>query len=83
MSTSYDAVDKSKFGKKFVKPLYDSYCFSNIPMTIQSLLGVTKNTGLPKDVLPEGRYKKVVFILIDAFGWKFFDKYKSRRLGGF
>ncbi len=69
MFTSYDVVDKSKFGKNFVKPLYESYCFSNIPVTIQYLLGVTKNTGLLKDVLPEGKYKKVVFILLDAFGW--------------
>ncbi|KKQ97415.1 MAG: hypothetical protein UT24_C0008G0074 [Candidatus Woesebacteria bacterium GW2011_GWB1_39_12] len=81
MSLSIDTVEKSRFGKKFVKPLYDSYCFSNIPNTIQSLLGVTKNTGLPGDTLPSGKYKeyeKVVFLFIDAFGWKFFDKYKNK-----
>ena len=81
MSTSNDVVERSRFGERFVKPLYDSYCFSNIPATIQSLLGVTKNTGLPGDVLPSGRYKeykKVVFLFIDAFGWKFFEKYKNK-----
>lgn len=81
MSASGDAVGKSKFGEMFVKPLYDSYCFSNIPATIQSLLGMTKNTGLPEDVLPEEKYKeyqKVVFFFIDAFGWNFFEKYKDR-----
>lgn len=81
MPTSYDAVEKSKFGKKFIKPLYNSYCFSNIPATVQSLLGVTKNTGLPEDVLPSGKYKeyqKVIFLFVDAFGWKLFEKYKNQ-----
>lgn len=74
-------AEQSGFGKNFIKPLYDSYCFSNIPATIQSLLGLTKHTGLPEDVLPSGKYreyKKVVFLFIDAFGWKFFEKYKSK-----
>ncbi len=81
MSTSEGIIERSRFGKKFIKPLYDSYCFSNIPATIQSLLGVTGNTGLPGDVLPSGEYKeyqKVVFLFIDAFGWKFFEKYKNK-----
>jgi predicted AlkP superfamily pyrophosphatase or phosphodiesterase len=81
MSTSDSIIERSRFGEKFIKPLYDSYCFSNIPATIQSLLGVTKNAGLPGDVLPSGKYKeykKVVFLFIDAFGWKFFEKYKNK-----
>ena len=81
MFLSGNAVDKSRFGEKFVKPLYNSYCFSNIPNTIQSLFGVANHRGLPEDVLPLGIYKeyrKVVFLFVDAFGWKFFEKYKNK-----
>ena len=81
MNKSYEAVDKSTYGEKFVKPLYDSYCFSNIPATIQSLLVPKEGIGLPSDVLPLGaykEYKKVVFFFVDAFGWKFFEKYKEK-----
>ena len=79
--SSIKAVNVSTFHKNFVKPLYNSYCFSNIPATIQSLFGITKNVGLPEDVLPSAKYKKykkVVFLFVDAFGWKFFDKYKNK-----
>ncbi len=81
MAISNNLVEKSKFGKEFVKPLYNSYCFSNIPATVESLLGETENIRLPEDVLPSGKYrkyKKVVFLFIDAFGWKFFEKYKDK-----
>ena len=81
MGLSTSAVNKAKFGKRFIKPLYDSYCFSNIPGAIQSLLGVSNKNNLPFDVLPDGSYEgyeKVVFLFIDAFGWKFFEKYKDK-----
>lgn len=67
--------------EKFIKPDYQSYCFSNIPGTVQSLLGAREGNSLPESVLPEGEYKeyqKVVFIFVDAFGWKFFEKYKDK-----
>ncbi|MBS0616072.1 MAG: alkaline phosphatase family protein [Verrucomicrobia bacterium] len=59
------------------KPLYDTYCFSQIPATIQRLLGVGKG-GLPLDCTGNGSYDLVVLILIDAFGWKFFEKYRDK-----
>jgi predicted AlkP superfamily pyrophosphatase or phosphodiesterase len=71
----------TKFNNNFIKPSYDSYCFSNIPGTIQKLFGIPNNKGLPENVLPTGKYKeynKVIFLFIDAFGWKFYEKYKNK-----
>ncbi len=76
---SLDVVDRSIFSKNFVKPLYDSYCFSNIPQTIINILSNENQNGLPDDVfgpLPK-KYDKVIFFLVDAFGWRFFEKYQS------
>lgn len=77
--SSINAVNKSSFSSQFRKPLYDSYGFSNIPQTIISAL--TKQPGgLPPDVfgtLPT-QYKKVVLFFIDAFGWRFFERYLDK-----
>lgn len=81
MFLSTKAVDNSKFGERFTKPLYDTYCFSRIPSTIENLFGISRTHGLPNDIthrLTEHKYKKVVFIFVDAFGWKFFEKYKNK-----
>ncbi|HET9947092.1 MAG TPA: alkaline phosphatase family protein [Patescibacteria group bacterium] len=77
---SLTAVEHSTFGKHFRKPLYDSYCFSNIPQTVLSLLVPTEKTVLPKDSLEglEENYDKVVLFLIDGFGWEFFNRYKEK-----
>lgn len=71
-------VKKSSY-KDFRIPLYDSYCFSNIPNTIKNLLGIQNKNGLPIDTLGGKRVKsnKVILLLIDAFGWSFYEKYKN------
>lgn len=82
---SIDAVNASVWGKaaRFRKPLYDSYCFSRIPATVEYVLTgdeTAKSRALPPDVLGGelGRYKKVVLLFVDAFGWKLFDRHKER-----
>lgn len=79
-ATSLNAVNSSRFSQHFVKPLYHSYCFANLPATVQHLLtGLGQNT-LPPDVflnLPT-RYNKVVLLFVDAFGWRFFSQYADR-----
>jgi len=72
---SIDAIDKSVFSKKFVKPLYDSFCFSKIPSTVCSLLGVDQGRGLPLGCLVPDSYDAVVFLFLDGFGWKYFERY--------
>lgn len=76
---SLEAVEAAKFSKEFCKPLYDSYCFSNIPSTIEGLFSGDSNSLLPSDVLggKEPPFDHVVLLFLDAFGWTFFEKYKS------
>src|SRR5947209_1068535 len=79
-SASLNAVNNAKFSQRFVKPLYDSYCFANLPQTIEFLLTGKGQSGFPTDVfgsLPT-RYNKVVLFFIDAFGWRFFAKYAEK-----
>ncbi len=87
-AASLHAVNSSRFSQRFTKPLFDSYCFSNLPQTIESLLagqGVQgaidrAPTSLPPDVfggMPT-RYNKVIVFFIDGFGWRFFERYAEK-----
>ncbi|HEX7736276.1 MAG TPA: alkaline phosphatase family protein [Ktedonobacteraceae bacterium] len=79
-ANSLNAVNSSRFSQRFVKPLYQSYCFANLPATIQYLLTGHGQSTLPLDVfgsLPT-RYNKVVLIFLDAFGWRFFGQCADR-----
>jgi predicted AlkP superfamily pyrophosphatase or phosphodiesterase len=60
-------------------PLYDSYCFSNICGTIKDLFNINSDKKLPSDVIGNSneRPNKIVFFLMDAFGWCFYDEYKE------
>jgi predicted AlkP superfamily pyrophosphatase or phosphodiesterase len=70
-------VEKAAFQEEFCRPLYEDYCFSQIPATVRRLLGLGKG-GLPIDCTGKGTYDKVVVLLIDCFGWRFFEKYVDR-----
>src|SRR5436305_12503206 len=77
---SVNIVNSSQFSQQFVKPLYDSYCFSNIPRTIEFLLTGEGQSGLPLDVLGNlpHKYEKVILFFDGAFGWHFFDGYAEK-----
>lgn len=79
-TTSIETVNASTFSQSFVKPLYDSYCFANIPATIAALLTGAGQGTLPADVFGTFPtcYEKVVFLFIDAFGWCFFERYAEQ-----
>ncbi len=79
-SASIQTVNKARFSSRFVKPCYNNYCFANLPSTIAFLLTGTGQSALPLDVLGKlpTRYDKVIFFFIDAFGWKFFERYAGR-----
>ena len=79
-SASLRAVNAAKFSQRFVRPLYGSYCFSNIPATIDFLLTGHTSQMLPIDVLGNlpTRYDTVIFFFIDAFGWRFFERYAEK-----
>lgn len=79
-SASFDAVARATFSSRFVRPLYESYCFSRIPATVRRLLGLGSGAGaLPEDVLPRpgAIYDCVVLVVLDAFGWRFFEKWRE------
>ncbi len=63
--------------KEYVLPQYDSNNFANIPGLVQYFL-----TGSPQPkfngALSSGldqQYDQVIFLLVDGFGWKFFERY--------
>lgn len=69
--TSLNKVAAAKFHKDFVKPLYESYSFANIPWTITDVLGAEAKSPLPEDILGDlpKKYKNVILFFVDALGW--------------
>src|SRR5579862_3769938 len=79
-TASVQALNDAKFSQSFMRPRYDSYCFANIPATIEFLLTGKQQEMLPLDVfsgLPT-RYDRVILFFIDAFGWCFFERYAEK-----
>jgi hypothetical protein len=79
-SGSLHAVNGAKFSQRFVKPLYNSYCFAALPQTIEHMLTGEGDSALPKEAfgkLPT-RYNKVILLFVDAFGWRFFKQYAEK-----
>ncbi len=75
---SVEAVAAAAVGPHEVQPLYESYCFSRIPWTIEAALtGEPNPRTLPADTLgaladlPD----TVVLLFVDAFGWRFFEEF--------
>lgn len=77
---SIQAINNAQFSQRFVRPLYDSYCFANLPTTIESLLIGNGQATMPRDVFGDlpTHYDKVVFFFVDAFGWRFFERYADK-----
>ena len=79
-SSSLNAVNSAKFSQRFIKPLYDSYCFAALPQMIEFMLTGEGHIALPQDTLGDlpTRYKKVILFFVDAFGWRFFNQYAEK-----
>ena len=77
---SVKAVDSAQLNGHFKKPLYESYCFSQIPQTVMYALTGEGEMGLPVSVLGElpRRYNKIIVVFVDAFGWRFVTQYLER-----
>ncbi len=75
---SLDAVADQRHNAAFYRPAYGSYCFAHLPDTLLRLFGLPAEAPLPADSLPawEG-YDRVVFFLVDAFGWRFFEQHAA------
>jgi hypothetical protein len=62
-----------------VVPRYDGGGFAAIPTTVERLIGVVGDGGVALDGLPE-RADRVVVVLLDAFGWRFFTRHGDHPL---
>ena len=74
---SIKAVNSSFVEEGFRRPLYESYCFGNIPSTVEKILTSSSNgTLLPSDTLPTdfSKYRNIIVILVDAMGWNLIEK---------
>jgi predicted AlkP superfamily pyrophosphatase or phosphodiesterase len=73
---SIQAVNQAQWNPRFIKPLYDSYCFTQLPGLIKSAFTSDPNAIQSALLGPlSAKYDKVVLFFIDAFGWRFFEKY--------
>ena len=72
-----NSIGAARIHGETIKPLYDSYCFSRLPQTIRWALTGDGQRGLPASTLRglPTRYKKVILLLLDAFGWCFVERY--------
>src|SRR6478609_7515367 len=63
-----------------VRPLADGYCFAALPATVERLLLGLDDGGLPRAALGDApnRVERVVLVLLDAFGWRFFERHADR-----
>jgi len=72
---SFKSVDSKKLNT-FFSLIDEDYNLANIPNTILYNFGFKNKKTLPIDVLgKEKKYKKVVLLVIDAFGYDSFEKY--------
>jgi predicted AlkP superfamily pyrophosphatase or phosphodiesterase len=75
-------IENEKRGE-FIYPLYETYCFSNIPSAILSLLGIHQRSSPLLELLTEAKVnpsspKKVVLLLIDGFGFNQWMSYAEK-----
>jgi len=77
---SLAAVESARFSNQFMRPIYDSYGFAQIPQTIRYCLTDSDQKGVPfgeRDDLYQ-KYDAVVLVFADAFGWRFFEHFHQR-----
>jgi len=71
------AVGAARWRGPFIRPLYDSYCFTQIPRLVGSLLVPGADAAVQTLLLGRlaGAYETVILVWIDAFGWRFLEQY--------
>ena len=75
---SLEAVSAARTDDHLSVPLYDSYNFAHIPSLVKFLTSGTP-TAMPRSVLGSyGRPRNVVLLLVDGFGWTFFERFRNR-----
>src|SRR3954447_18372265 len=76
-AASVAAVDGARRASGGVRPLAEGYTFAALPATIGRLLLGRGTGGLPRAALRDApdRVDRVVLVLLDAFGWRFFVRH--------
>jgi hypothetical protein len=76
---SVRAVEGARWNPHFIKPLYDTYCFSQLTDLVTSAFSGEETDAQTRLLGPlAGRYDRVVLLFIDAFGWRFFERYADK-----
>jgi predicted AlkP superfamily pyrophosphatase or phosphodiesterase len=77
---SIQAVNGSRLNDRFVKPLYDTFGFAQIPHLVRALFGASNGAAMPFDLPADfmQSYDRVVLFFVDAFGWRFFNRHLDR-----
>ncbi len=74
------AVENAQFSTNFIKPLYESFCFSKIPATVSFLLtGKEKEKALPESCFSFSGdpYDVALFLFLDGFAWRWMEKHQD------
>jgi predicted AlkP superfamily pyrophosphatase or phosphodiesterase len=75
---SIETIKKQTISPAHVRPDYTAYNFANIPGTILNLLGVPVENHLPGQAANEASNQKVIFLFVDAFGWRKFERFSAK-----
>jgi hypothetical protein len=78
---SVKAVRAARWGKegRFTRPLPGGYSFDQLSRLVQSLFSGDDREIQERLIGPfAGRYKRVVLLFVDAFGWRFLNHYAER-----
>jgi predicted AlkP superfamily pyrophosphatase or phosphodiesterase len=77
---SLAAVAAAQLDEHFIHPIYADYGFAQIPQTVRYCLGAGDRQGVPFGARGDlyQQYDTVVLCFVDAFGWRFFERYAGR-----
>lgn len=66
----------------FVKPAYGGGSFADIPPYVLQLLSGNANQAIAPHGFPppSARFQRVITLFIDAFGWRFFERFQDHPL---
>lgn len=65
----------------FIMPDYNGGCFSDIPAFVRASFGDPSASPLHvRSELPRRRFRRVVTLFVDAFGWRFFLRFQDHPL---
>lgn len=74
---SIDAVRAARIDDHFARPLYEGFGFAALPSLVRSLLSGAEHAFSPSLPTSAGPPRAVVVLLLDGFGWSFFERFSD------